>query len=314
MPAPARRSPSARRPAPAADAPALDALELERFLPYRLSVLSNRISDAIAREYSQRFALGVTEWRVMAVLGRWPGLTASQVAQRTAMDKVAVSRAVARLLEAGRLSRVADAGDRRRALLRLSREGQAIHDQVVPQARAFEARVLAGIAPAERESLFRLRDAVEHAVLERARLRHDLVVDRLARGRKMQQRSPPVAGVGDARNPAGLEQARDGAAHRDLVHRRALRDLAGGEAGPAPEYRHHPPLGDAQREALRVLAGDGVAEPVRQHAEPVRQETLQFQRVGGRSRAGAYALGGGSRRVAAGGSGHAALRLANGFI
>ena len=76
-----------------------DALELERFLPYRLSVLSNRISDAIAREYSQRFALGVTEWRVMAVLGRWPGLSASDVARRTAMDKVAVSRAVARLLD-----------------------------------------------------------------------------------------------------------------------------------------------------------------------------------------------------------------------
>lgn len=142
-----------------------DALELERFLPYRLSVLSNRLSDAIAREYSQRFALGVTEWRVMAVLGRWPGLTASQVAQRTAMDKVAVSRAVARMLEAGRLSRVADAGDRRRALLRLSPEGQAIHDQVVPQARAFERRVFDGVSRAERESLFRLLDRLDELEL-----------------------------------------------------------------------------------------------------------------------------------------------------
>ena len=165
MPAPARRSPSARRPAPAPDAPAPDALELEHFLPYRLSVLSNRISDAIAREYSQRFALGVTEWRVMAVLGRWPGLSASQVAQRTAMDKVAVSRAVARLLEAGRVARVADTGDRRRALLHLSPAGQAIHDQVVPQAREFERRVLDGIAPAEREALFRLLDRLDELEL-----------------------------------------------------------------------------------------------------------------------------------------------------
>ena len=133
-----------------------DALDLEHFLPYRLSVLSNRISDAIAREYSERFALGVTEWRVMAVLGRWPGSTASQVAQRTAMDKVAVSRAVARLADAGRLSRVADAGDRRRTLLRLSPEGQAIHDEVVPQALAFERRVLEGIPPGDRDVLFRL--------------------------------------------------------------------------------------------------------------------------------------------------------------
>ena len=142
-----------------------DALELEHFLPYRLSVLSNRISDAIAREYSQRFALGVTEWRVMAVLGRWPGLSASQVAQRTAMDKVAVSRAVARLLESGWLSRSADSDDRRRSLLHLSPAGQAIHDEVVPQALEFERRLLDGVDPAERALLFRLLDRLDELEL-----------------------------------------------------------------------------------------------------------------------------------------------------
>ena len=74
-------------------------LDLEHFLPYRLSVLSNRISQAIASRYAQRFEIGVTEWRVVAVLGRYPGLSAGEVAARTAMDKVAVSRALARLLE-----------------------------------------------------------------------------------------------------------------------------------------------------------------------------------------------------------------------
>ena len=59
-------------------------LDLDSFLPYRLSVLSNRLSSAIAREYSQRFDLGVTEWRVMAILGRTPDLSANQVAQRAA--------------------------------------------------------------------------------------------------------------------------------------------------------------------------------------------------------------------------------------
>jgi DNA-binding MarR family transcriptional regulator len=150
---------------PAPDAPAPRARELEHFLPYRLSVLSNRISDAIAREYSQRFALGVTEWRVMAVLGRHPGLSASQLVQHTAMDKVAVSRAVARLLASGRLSRESDGDDRRRSLLCLSAAGQAIHDQVVPQALEFERRLLDGIAPAERASLFRLLDRLDELEL-----------------------------------------------------------------------------------------------------------------------------------------------------
>src|SRR5438445_5347964 len=72
-------------------------LELERFLPYRLSVLTNRISTAIARVYVRRFGLTVPEWRVMAVLGRFGEMPANAVCERTAMDKVRVSRAVARL-------------------------------------------------------------------------------------------------------------------------------------------------------------------------------------------------------------------------
>ena len=140
-------------------------LELQNFLPYRLSVLSNRTSDAIAREYSQRFALGVTEWRVMAVLGRYPDLSANQVAQRTAMDKVAVSRAVAKLLESGRLLRAFDDDDRRRSVLRLSEAGYAIYDQIVPLALGFERQLLGDMDATERTLLFRLLDRLDELEL-----------------------------------------------------------------------------------------------------------------------------------------------------
>jgi DNA-binding MarR family transcriptional regulator len=98
-------------------------LELERFLPYRLSVLSNTVSQAIAATYERRFALSITEWRVMAVLGRYDGLSARAVAERTAMDKVAVSRALARLIGAGRVRRQTADHDRRQSVLRPQREG-----------------------------------------------------------------------------------------------------------------------------------------------------------------------------------------------
>lgn len=141
-------------------------LDLEHFLPYRLSVLSNRVSSAISREYSQRFGLGVTEWRVIAVLGRYPDLSASEVAQRTAMDKVAVSRAVTSLQAAGRLQREVHGDDRRRSVLRLSDAGYRIHDEVAPLALAFEQRVLQGMEPAERELLFRLLDRLDELELQ----------------------------------------------------------------------------------------------------------------------------------------------------
>ena len=75
-------------------------LELDEFLPYRLSLLSKTVSAAIASSYVERIKLTISEWRCMAVLGRFPGITAGTVAKRTAMDKVAVSRALARVLSA----------------------------------------------------------------------------------------------------------------------------------------------------------------------------------------------------------------------
>jgi len=146
------------KPRPAVSA---DVLVLENFL----SVLANRASDALAREYTQRFALGVTEWRVMSVLGRHPDLSANAVARRTAMDKVAVSRAVNRLLASGRLQRRIDPDDRRRSLLRLSRAGRAVYAQVVRIALDFERELLAGVAAAERVQLFRLLDRLDELEL-----------------------------------------------------------------------------------------------------------------------------------------------------
>src|SRR5215831_10188413 len=115
-----------------------EVLELERFLPYRLSVLSNTVSQAIADIYERRFELSITEWRVMAVLARFEGLSAREVAERTAMDKVAVSRALARLVEAGRVHRGTHEGDKRRSVLSLSEAGWQVHDVVAPMARARE--------------------------------------------------------------------------------------------------------------------------------------------------------------------------------
>jgi DNA-binding MarR family transcriptional regulator len=137
-----------------AEAPAR--LELDRFLPYRLSVLTNKVSDAIAREYSERFDLTIPEWRVMAALGNTPGLSASEVAAKTAMDKVQVSRAVARLAEARRVTRRADPGDGRITRLALSANGQAIYDEIVPLALELEAQLMATLTAEERANLERI--------------------------------------------------------------------------------------------------------------------------------------------------------------
>ena len=128
----------------------IPALDLDAFVPYRLSVLSNRVSSAIAGEYAERFGLTIPEWRAMAVLGGTPGLSATEVAERTAMDKVQVSRAVARLLRTKRVERTTDGRDARITRLRLTKSGCAIYGEIVPLALALEARFLSRLTPEER--------------------------------------------------------------------------------------------------------------------------------------------------------------------
>jgi len=142
------------------------ALELERFLPYRLSVLSNTISQAIAAIYERRFGLSVTEWRVMAVLGRYEDLSARAVAERTAMDKVAVSRALARLIAVGRVRRMVAPHDKRQSVLQLTAKGWKVYDQVAPLALEHERRLLAHLDHDEREWLGRILDKLWVAELE----------------------------------------------------------------------------------------------------------------------------------------------------
>lgn len=141
-----------RKPSPA------DLLVLEDFLPYRLSILSNRVSRAIAARYAKTFDLTIPEWRIIAVLGRRPGLTAKDIAEATEMDKVAVSRAVARLVKARRVSAEADRDDARRQLLSLTAAGESVHARIAPIALASEQRLLAALDARERAQLDALLD------------------------------------------------------------------------------------------------------------------------------------------------------------
>jgi DNA-binding MarR family transcriptional regulator len=141
---------AASRPVPAADG---KAFALERFTPFRLSVLANRMTRAVARIYMKRHKLSAPDWRTLAVLGRFGAMSANTVVDRTAMDKVRVSRSVSRLLLLGLITRRTDPEDRRRAILDLTPAGLNVFHQIVPQALAVEEELLAILSDEERAAL-----------------------------------------------------------------------------------------------------------------------------------------------------------------
>jgi len=146
-------------------------IELDSFLPYRLSVLANVLSTAIAAAYEERFGLTIPEWRVIAVLTRYPGLSARAVADKTRMDAVAVSRAVKRLLRAGRLRRALAPEDRRRSVLHVSGAGAALYREVAPLAIEYERALLEALDPQARAAL--------DAALRQLTARADVLATRL---------------------------------------------------------------------------------------------------------------------------------------
>lgn len=140
-------------------------MDLQQFFPYRLAVLAEAVSRAIADVYGERFDLTRDEWRVLAALAGGPMKTGDVIAHTT-LDKMQVSRAVIRLEAHGLVEREQVAGDRRARVLRLTPAGRALFRRIAPLARAREAFLLDALDADERRVLDRAIDKLR----ERARL------------------------------------------------------------------------------------------------------------------------------------------------
>jgi len=131
---------------------------LELFLPYRLSVLANRLSREFARRYQDEFGLSIPEWRVIAVLGAFAPLSSNEIGDKTEMDKAKVSRAVAALLKSGRIERTVHPTDQRLIQLTLSRQGRKIYEAIVPRALELEAALTGSMSRKELAQIHTLLD------------------------------------------------------------------------------------------------------------------------------------------------------------
>ncbi|MFZ2030078.1 MAG: MarR family transcriptional regulator, partial [Vitreimonas sp.] len=100
------------------------------------------------------------------VLGRRPGLTAKEVAEATEMDKVAVSRAVAKLVAAKRVLAEVHDEDGRAQSLTLTAQGEALHARIAPMALESERKLLAALSASERAQFDALIDRLLSAAHE----------------------------------------------------------------------------------------------------------------------------------------------------
>jgi DNA-binding MarR family transcriptional regulator len=128
-------------------------LVLADFLPYRFSILSERLSRAFGERYGRAFGLSVPEWRVMAVLGERTQCSTKEVIVQTEMDRVKVSRAVTRLVDMALVNQTPLPEDQRAHMLSLTQRGLGIYHQIIPIAHKLQAEFVAVLDPQEMRAL-----------------------------------------------------------------------------------------------------------------------------------------------------------------
>jgi DNA-binding MarR family transcriptional regulator len=136
--------------------------KLRDFLPFRLTRLSQRIQLAFTRRLNEEFGIGISEWRLMSALADAEGLSANEVALRSGMDKVQVSRAVARALTHQLIHRRRDRQDRRRTVLRLTPRGETVLKSIEPIAANFDHALRNSLTDKDVTQLLGSLDLLDH--------------------------------------------------------------------------------------------------------------------------------------------------------
>jgi DNA-binding MarR family transcriptional regulator len=94
-----------------------------------------------------------TQRKVLIVIDRLPGLTMTQISQFSGLEKGSFTTVADKLIAMGLVARERDGGDRRKILLRLTPEGNAITHRLIQNAETHLGNKLSRLPSSERMEL-----------------------------------------------------------------------------------------------------------------------------------------------------------------
>ena len=143
-------------PAVGKDAQTELVLDLDRYIPALITFIANKLSRSATVLYHKRFAVNVTEWRILALLAIEPGISAARICQVIGFDKGPVSRTLTAMETRGLVAIKIDREDGRTYSISLTAKGRTTHDEVIKVALEREHSLLACLDNPERETLIKL--------------------------------------------------------------------------------------------------------------------------------------------------------------
>ena len=122
---------------------------VDDLLNYRLSRLLAASGAMVVRLCEGRYGITRREWRLIALLAAHGAMSPSELAARAHLERARTSRHITELAERQLIRRLAVPGDRRRAEVELTEEGQRLYDELFPLSARFNDEVLSVLAPEE---------------------------------------------------------------------------------------------------------------------------------------------------------------------
>jgi DNA-binding MarR family transcriptional regulator len=160
---------TAKKPAPRASVKASNpwqalsrngtGLNVDEFLTFRLTRLSNALRTNLTKRYLEEFGLSLPEWRLLALVTRFSPLRFSELTSRSSMDKGQVSRTLRSAQAKGYVATELVTQDRRseagstsisRVVVTVTPAGREIYEKVMPVAQRYQMGLLELMNPDER--------------------------------------------------------------------------------------------------------------------------------------------------------------------
>jgi DNA-binding MarR family transcriptional regulator len=141
-------------------------LELASFLTARVNRLARLLNKPTDRTYLVEFGVSMLEWRVLAHLSKMSPCLARDLVAAMGIDKASISRALGRLNAKKLVSVRASDHDARASIVTVLEAGEAMHQSLLPAARARQAHLLNALSAEQRRVLWEALGELTHAAEE----------------------------------------------------------------------------------------------------------------------------------------------------
>ena len=147
-------------------------MKLETYFPYKLASTAEAFSRRLVEVYRRTYGLSREEWRMLLLLADAGQLTSLELAKRTTLDKVQVSRAATRLEDKGLIGREVACSDRRLRSYTCTELGKNLFDRAFPAVQNCSEAILGKLTQSDMtkldEGLTALQRAIEEYASEQA--------------------------------------------------------------------------------------------------------------------------------------------------